>query len=332
MVLGRRKRRQSQKCGNRQFAQEGSYQNLIDVCLPGTGGMIPLPNRWLTCCWIEYQGAAVLIDCGEGTQIALKKAGLKPSRLELLLITHFHADHIAGLPGLLLTLANCARTQPLTIAGPAGLRRIVSSLTVIAPRLPYQLEIIEWSTSADNPLLSTEKSGLAVTALPLRHGMTCYGYRVDLFRKPVFNPDKAAALDIPVKLYKVLHSGESVTLEDNRTIFPEQVLDGARKTISVCYFTDTMPFPAMADFAKNADLLISEGMYYDEQMRQKIEEKNHMLFSDSANIAAKAQVKQLWLTHYSPALDRPQFGAKTAQRIFPNTVIAQDGQMITIDE
>lgn len=116
---------------------------MIDVCLPGTGGMVPLPNRWLTCCWIEYQGAAVLIDCGEGTQIALKQAGLKPARLELLLITHFHADHVSGLPGLLLTLANSARTEPLTIAGPPGLKRIVAALTIIAPRLPYPIEIIE---------------------------------------------------------------------------------------------------------------------------------------------------------------------------------------------
>jgi ribonuclease Z len=291
--------------------------------------MIPLPNRWLTCCWIEYQGAAVLIDCGEGTQIALKKAGLKPSRLELLLITHFHADHVAGLPGLLLTLSNSARTEPLTIAGPPGLRRIVSALTVIAPRLPYELEIIELDRNNPEAL---EKSGLTVTALPLRHGMTCLGYRVELFRKPVFNPEKAAALDIPVRKYKILHAGESVTLDDGRVIQPGQVLDGARKPISVCYMTDTLPFPAMADFARNVDLLISEGMYYDEEMREKIEEKNHMLFSDSARLASKCGAKRLWLTHYSPALERPGDGAETAGRIFRGAVTARDGEMLTIEE
>jgi ribonuclease Z len=316
---------------------------MIDVCLPGTGGMVPLPGRWLTCCWIEYQGAAVLIDCGEGTQIAIKSANknrgsspgedfvqswLKPSRLELLLITHFHADHVAGLPGLLLTLANSQRVQPLTIAGPPGLRRVVSALTVIAPRLPYPLEIIELDR---NSLPVIKKAGLTVTALPLRHGIACFGYRVELFRKPVFNPEKAAALDIPVGLYKVLHSGESVTLDDGRLILPEQVLDGVRKPISVCYFTDTMPFPAMADFANDVDLLISEGMYYDEQMRQKIEEKNHMLFSDSARLAAKCGAKRLWLTHYSPALERPGDGEKAARRIFPGAVAAKDGEWLSID-
>jgi len=291
--------------------------------------MVPLPNRWLTCCWIEYQGAAVLIDCGEGTQIALKQAGLKPARLELLLITHFHADHVSGLPGLLLTLANSARTEPLTIAGPPGLKRIVAALTIIAPRLPYPIEIIELDRQSPEKL---ENSGLTITALPLRHGIVCFGYRVELFRKPVFNPEKAAALDIPVRKYKMLHAGESVTLDDGRTILPQQVLDGERKPISVCYFTDTKPFPQMADFARNVDLLISEGMYYDEEMREKIEEKNHMLYSDSAHIAVKCGAKRLWLTHYSPALERPKDGIRVAERLFNGAIAAKDGEWLTIEE
>jgi ribonuclease Z len=291
--------------------------------------MLPLPNRWLTCCWIEYQGAAVLIDCGEGTQIAIKEAGLKPSRIELLLITHFHADHVAGLPGLLLTLSNAARTAPLTIAGPPGLKRIVASLTIIAPNLPFELEIIELDKDNPKPL---ERYGLTVTALPLRHRMTCLGYRVDLFRKPVFNPDKAIALDIPVQQYKVLHRGEAVTLEDGRVVQPEQVLDGERKPISVCYFTDTKLFPAMTDFAKNVDLLIGEGMYYDEEMREKIEDKKHMMFSDSARLANSCGAKRLWLTHYSPALERPWDGVKVVERIFSGTVVSKDGERLTIEE
>ncbi|MCL1882069.1 MAG: ribonuclease Z [Oscillospiraceae bacterium] len=340
---------------------------MLDVCLPGTGGMLPLPNRWLTCCWIEHQGAAILIDCGEGTQIALKKAGLKPARIELLLITHFHADHVSGLPGILLTLANSARTQPLTIAGPVGLKRIVSALTVIAPRLPFPLEIIELQFSrtvksdqptAGSPIAtsvpctpkplylqnvgghdagyrasSREKtSPVKITALPLRHGVNCLGYRIELSRKPVFNPDKAKSLDVPVKFYKHLHSGESVTLDNGRIILPEQVLDGIRRPISVCYFTDTKPFPQMIDFAKDVDLLISEGMYYDERMREKIDEKNHMLFSDSAKLASKCGAKRLWLTHYSPALERPHDGTKAVQKIFPQTTISNDGEMLTIAE
>jgi len=162
--------------------------------------------------------------------------------------------------------------------------------------------------------------------------MTCLGYRVELFRLPVFNPEKAAALDIPVRLYKVLHAGGSVTLDDSRVITPEQVLDGARKPISVCYLTDTLPFDAMADFARDVDLLIAEGMYYDEQMREKIEEKNHMLFTDSARLAAKAGAKRLWLTHYSPALERPKDGVGVAREIFKETFAARDGECLTIEE
>jgi ribonuclease Z len=290
--------------------------------------MIPLPDRWLTCCWIEYQGSAVLIDCGEGTQIALKEAGCKPSRLAVLLITHFHADHVAGLVGLLLTLCNHSRAEPLTVAGPPGLRRVVSSLTIIAPRLTFPLEIIELDKNNPVPL---EKAGLTVYAAPLRHGTTCFGYKVELKRKPVFNPQKAAALNIPVTFYKALHNGETVTLDDGETIKPEQVLDGARKPITVCYVTDTRPFAGLAGFAEGVDLLIGEGMYFDEQMREKVEEKNHMLFSDSAELAKKSGAKRLWLTHYSPALERPRDGVKIAERIFPKSEAAYDGIRLTID-
>jgi ribonuclease Z len=303
--------------------------------------MIPLPNRWLTCCWIEEQGAAILIDCGEGTQIALKKAGCKPTRLELLLITHFHADHCSGLPGILLTLANSARTEPLTIAGPVGLKRIVQALTIIAPRLPFELELIELdfrNGEVPEQLFLKNVGGhrdgqspVRIRALPLRHRVPCLGYRVELHRKPVFNPEKAKALEIPVKFYKALHAGEPITLDCGRAISPEQVLDGARETTSVCYFTDTKPFPAMADFAAGADLLIAEGMYCDEAMREKIDEKNHMLFSDAAHLAVKAGAKRLWLTHYSPALERPADGTRMVQRIFANTTVSKDGEFLTID-
>ncbi|MCL1832074.1 MAG: ribonuclease Z [Oscillospiraceae bacterium] len=312
---------------------------MLEVCLPGTGGMIPLPHRWLTCCWIEEQGAAILIDCGEGTQIALKKAGRKAPRIELLLLTHYHADHISGLPGILLTLANSARKHPLTIAGPVGLKRVVSALTVIAPRLPYELKLIELTTPEDfaQPLYLPNVGGhrdgespVRVTALPLDHGTPCLGYRTELVRKPVFNPDKAKALDIPVQYYKRLHAGEAVTLEDGRNIMPLRVLDNARKSISVCYFTDTKPFPEMVDFAEGVDLLIGEGMYYDESMRDKIDEKNHMMFSDSAWLAVKCGAKKLWLTHYSPALERPSDGERMVRRIFPQTTVSRDGEKMKI--
>ena len=294
---------------------------MIDVCLLGTGGMMPLENRWLTACWIEYEGSAILIDCGEGTQIAARAADCKLSRLDTLLVTHLHADHIAGLPGLLLTLGNAGKTTPLNIYGVAGTKRVVDALSVIAPGLEYEVNVTELPKTCD----SFKAGRLQVAYMPVKHRVPCMAYRVTLKRPPVFNPEKAAALDIPKPMYKILHSGNEITLDDGRTVTPDEVLDGARDPLSVCYCTDTLYFDELADFAYGSDLLISEGMYGTEDMREKITDKRHMLFSDSAKIARDAQVKKLWLTHYSPALIRPSENIADARKIFPNTVCAYDG-------
>ncbi len=302
---------------------------MVDVCLPGTGGMIPLVNRWLTCCWITHQGKALLIDCGEGTQIALKAAGIKVSRLETLLITHYHADHIAGLPGLLLTLGNSNKVTPLSVIGPPGLHDVVSGLTVIAPALPYSLELFELISDARAEIKTED---MQISSLPLLHSMPCLGYRIAFKRKPIFSPDRARALGIPQKLYHVLHEGQTVVLADGRTIEPHMVLDGERSPVQVCYLTDTRPMDDMIDFARNADLLISEGMYGDESMQLKMEEKGHMLFTDSARIAKEAHAKLLWLTHYSPALMDPEAYIEGARLIFPDTIAAKDGMRITLGQ
>lgn len=299
---------------------------MVDVCLPGTGGMLPLVRRYLTCCWIEVMGKAILIDCGEGTQIALSASDCKTSRLECLLITHFHADHISGLPGLMLTLGNQGKTTPLVIAGPSGVSRVVSSLLVIAQKLPFEIIIKELSSKECE---SFDISGLKVATLPLRHRVPCLGYSITYERKPVFNPEKAAALNIPVTYYKNLHSGETVEI-NGKTYTPDMVIDGEREPFKVTYCTDTSPFDGIGDFAKGSDLFICEGMYCDEEMRDKMDEKHHMLFSDAAEIAAKADVPELWLTHYSPALVKPADFADKVKEIFPNTVVSYDGMKKTI--
>ena len=295
---------------------------MLDVCLPGTGGMIPLPERWLSCCWIECQGKALLIDCGEGTQIALRKAGCHLSRLDVLMITHFHADHIAGLPGLLLTLGNNGKDSPLTVIGPKGLKSVVSALMIIAPALPYPVELIELGRSAEGTL---EAGALELSYLPLAHGVPCFGYRVSLRRMPVFNPDKAERLGVPKMLYRALHTGESVKLDDGRRIKPEMVLDGERRPISVTYITDTLWTDRMAGFARDTDLLVCEGMYGEPEMHEKMEEKGHMIFSDSARVAAEAGAHHLWLTHYSPAMKDPGNYLENAKAIFERSEIGYDG-------
>lgn len=301
----------------------------MEVCLPGTGGVIPLENRWLTCCWVEHQGKALLIDCGEGTQVALKKAGCKLSRLNTLLITHFHADHTAGLPGLLLTLGNSGKTTPLTIIGPMGLHLVVAALTVIAPVLPYPLYLLE--LEADKPG-KLDADAMEIRCLPLKHGIPCFGYRVSVKRKPIFNPQKAKQLGVPVTLYHALHAGQTVTLPDGRMVKPEMVLDGERASLSICYCTDTQPTDGLTEFARNADLLVCEGMYGDESMRGKVEEKGHMLFSDSARIARDSGAKRLWLTHFSPALTAPEQYLDEARSIFPQAEVAYDGIRITLGQ
>ncbi|NTV91112.1 MAG: ribonuclease Z [Clostridiales bacterium] len=315
---------------------------MLDVCLPGTGGVIPLVNRWLSCCWIEYQGKALLIDCGEGTQIALKKAGCRYSHLEVLLLTHFHADHVAGLPGLMLTLSNNGKTSPLVIVGPAGLNKVVSSLTVIAPILQYPIHLIELRENLpgfldQHSLLvdtfdkhSLDHDELRVSYLPLNHNIPCFGYMVTVKRKPVFNPQKASDLGVPQVLYKQLHAGTPLLLEDGRSITPDMVLDGSRPPVKVCYCTDTKPVAAMADFARGSDLFICEGMYDDFGMQEKMAQRGHMIFSDSARIARDAGVGQLWLTHFSPALSEPEKYVGNAREIFPNTLTAYDGIRITV--
>jgi ribonuclease Z len=304
---------------------------MLDIMLPGTGGMLPSDTRWLSCCWLESQGRAVLIDCGEGTQIALKKQNLRLGNVNTLLITHFHADHISGLPGLLLSLGNYGKTSPLLIAGPKGLGRVVNALLTIAPSLPFPIELKELF-GGTNGEEAFDSDGFRIESFRLRHGMICLGYKVTLFRKPVFNPEKAAALCLPVKVYKRLHAGQSVALEDGRTITPDMVLDGERAPLRVGYYTDTRAFREIADFMAGCDLLIAEGMHGDEEIADKIHEKKHSMIRESAKIAALAGVNRLWLTHYSPALANPREYLSDARKIFPSTKMGYDGISITLPE
>ena len=301
---------------------------MLSVCLPGTGGFMPLIDRWLTCCWIEYQGHAILIDCGEGTQLALKKAGLHLSRLDMVFITHFHADHVAGLAGMLLSLGNSGRDEqkPLTIAGPPGLNKMIPALLVIAP-LPYPVHLIELSPGDMIP----GYGDITISCMALKHRVACYGYRVDLKRKPVFSPEKAEALKVPKQFWKKLHNGEAVQLSDGRIILSEDVIERARTPISVSYCTDTLPMPEIADFAKGVDLMIAEGMYGDDCMAEKVAEKKHSLYSQSARLAKEAGAKRLWLTHFSPAMQNPEEYLENVRMIFPNTEVGKDGIKIELE-
>lgn len=287
--------------------------------------MLPLPERWLTSMWLEYNGRACLVDCGEGTQIAINRHGIKLSHLDTLLITHVHADHISGLAGLLLSLGNCGKTDVLKIYGHTGITPVIKQLCCICPVLPFELEIHEL------PLCESqfEWNDMIISAIPLKHSVDCLGYSFVLNRKPVFNPQKAKSLNVDVKYWKDLHAGKSVNI-DGREITQEMVTDEQRKPIKVTYMTDSKYFNKMIDFAKDSDLLISEGMYGDDEYIGKMAEKGHMVFSQSAEVAKKSGSKLLWLTHYSPALVNPQQYADSVKKIFENTVVSRDGEKIVL--
>lgn len=298
---------------------------MVDVCLAGTGGMMPLPQRALTCLWVEYNGHAALIDCGEGTQVALEKQELKLSRLELILITHTHGDHILGLPGLMLTLSNCGKTSPLTICGPKGMMHVINGICCICPMLPFPVEVIEFNEDE----LSRTWTDFTVDTIPLKHTMPCLGYRLTLNRLPVFDPVKAQQKNIPQQYWQRLHRGECVTVGEN--IYTQQdVVGEKRDPLIICYMTDTVCFDGMAEFAKNADLLVCEGMYGDLEKVDKMMARGHTVFAQAANLANKASAKRLWLTHYSPALTDPHEYEKSVKEIFAQTVVCDDGEKLTL--
>ncbi len=292
---------------------------MIDVCLLGTGGMLPLPYRALTSLMIRYNGSNILIDCGEGTQNQIRQKGWSFKPIDVICITHFHADHISGLPGLLLTMGNAERTEPLTMIGPKGLTKVVNSLRIIAPELPFDINFME----LDEDYNQIDICGLKLEAFRVNHRVMCYGYNIMLPRAGKFDAMKAKTLDLPVKYWSVLQKGELVEYE-GKTYTSDMVMGESRKGLKITYCTDTRPVPHIAEYAKNADLFICEGMYGEEDKLDKAKEHKHMTMMEAAGLAKKAQPKELWLTHYSPATARPYEYYDKIKGIFPATVIPKD--------
>ncbi|MBQ3079429.1 MAG: ribonuclease Z [Clostridia bacterium] len=290
---------------------------MIDVCLLGTGGMMPLPGRFLTSLYLRKDGRAVLIDCGEGTQTAIRTAGLRFKCIDGVLITHFHADHVSGLPGLFLTLGNEGREEPLHIYGPAGLQRVVNALRVIVPELPYEIVCHEFEGARPDPF---RLSGMSIQPFHADHGMPCFGYRISLSRSGKFDPVRAKQNGVPVKLWSRLQAGECA-----EGFTPNDVLGPDRRGLSILYSTDTRPVPAMTELGKDADLLILEGMFGEEDKLERALETHHMTMREAAEIACQCGAKSLWLTHFSPATPHPEEFQEAVASVFENTVIGIDG-------
>ena len=300
---------------------------MLDICLLGSGGMMPLPYRWLTALMVRYNGSSLLIDCGEGTQIAIKEKGWSFKPIDVICFTHYHGDHISGLPGLLLTMGNAERTEPLTLIGPKGLERVVNALRVIAPESPFPIIYKEINGNEETFELA---DGYRLKAFRVNHGILCYGYTLELDRAGKFQLQKAMEQEIPKQYWSRLQKGETIT--DEQAVYtPDMVLGPPRKGIKLTYCTDTRPVPAIVENASGSDLFICEGMYGEKDKDAKAREHKHMTFYEAAKLARDAQVGEMWLTHYSPSLTRPEEYMDDVRKIFPAAKAGKDRKSVELD-
>ena len=298
---------------------------MLDICLLGTGGMMPLPHRYLTSLMTRYNGSSLMIDCGEGTQVAVKTKGWSFKPIDVICFTHYHADHISGLPGMLLTMGNAERKEPLTLIGPKGLEKVVNALRMIAPELPFPIIMKE----INGPEETFRVNGYEITAFRVNHNVLCYGYTIQIHRTGKFSVERARENDIPLKFWNPLQKGETIEA-DGKIYTPDMVLGPDRKGIKLTYCTDTRPTASLVSHAAESDILICEGMYGDPEKEAKAREYKHMTMKEAATVARDAKVKEMWLTHFSPSLVHPEEYLKTVREIFPDTYVGKDGKSVDL--
>ena len=301
---------------------------MLDICLLGTGGMMPLPYRRLTSLMTRFNGSSLLIDCGEGTQVAIRERGWSFHDIDVICITHFHGDHISGLPGLLLSMGNAERTEPVTIIGPKGLERTVNALRIIAPELPFEVRFIE----LNDQVCEYSLFGYRITAFKVNHRVTCYGYTINIDRAGKFDPVKAEKNNVPMKAWSRLQKGQTVEI-DGVTYTKDMILGPERKGIKVTYCTDTRPVKIISEMAAGSDIFICEGMYGVDDKDNKAVEHKHMTFNEAALLAKAADPApcEMWLTHYSPSMVNPMEYIDNIRKIFPKSIAAKDLRTVTLN-
>ena len=299
---------------------------MLEFCTLGTGGTLPIPERALSSLYVRVNGRSLLIDCGEGTQVGIRRLGWGFRCLDGMLLTHYHGDHCTGIAGLLLSLEKAGRDEPFHIWGPKGLKRVVEGLCVIVPPLSFAVHLHELPAEGGE----IDLIGLKIRAFPVNHGgIPCFGYRMTLERGAVFDPEKAKALDVPIQEWKRLQQGETVRL-GLRKIHPSDVKGAERKGITLVFSTDTRPCETLQKHCEDADLLILEGMYGNEEKMPQALKNHHMLFAEAAETARNARAGGLLLTHFSTSMEDPENYLPEARTIFERTWAAKDGETVTM--
>jgi ribonuclease Z len=293
---------------------------VIDVLLLGTGAMVPLPGRPLSSLLVRAGKSLVLFDCGEGTQVEMRRHHWGFRALDAICLSHLHADHVAGLPGLFHTVANAGRTEPMHLYGPAGTAEVIRGLRVIAQHLPFDMVIHEVGDGAAFPL----PEGMEVTVAEAAHRVACVAYRVDVARSRAFDPAKAEALGLPRTLWSRLQKGEAVTL-DGAVIGPDAVLGEPRKGVAFAFMTDTRPTPGLVRLANGVDLLVCEATYAEDADAEKANLWGHLTLRQACGIAAEAGAGALWTTHFGGGIEDPVALESTARAMFGPTTMGRPG-------
>lgn len=309
---------------------------MLDIVLLGSGGGMPMPNRFLSSMLISYKGRKILIDCGEGTQVSMRKSKTGFKSIDLICITHAHGDHIFGLPGLLSTIGNSDRTEPITIVGPKGIKDILKGLMLSISYLPYTVRIIENPESSIGlNVLSkgieikdsgkeTTDSDIIISTLELDHSSPCLAYSFYIRRGPKFHPEKAELNHVPREIWGRLQNQEIIIYKE-KEYTPDMVLGEERKGIKLSYITDTRPIDLISNFINESNLFVCEGTYGDNEDLEKAIKNKHMTFAEAAKLANDGNAEELLLTHFSPSIDEPSLYESNATKIFLNTIIGLDG-------
>ena len=301
---------------------------MIDLTLLGCGGNVPMPNRFLSSLFINYKGRKMLIDCGEGTHVAMKKYNCGFKTIDLILITHLHGDHIIGLIGLLQTMGNSGKTDDLTIVGPVGITDAMNAIKVLVEYLPYRVYVIEnpkEKFSLEHDILKD----IEISTIDLEHSTECIGYSLYFKRKAKFDRQKAMSNEVPQILWKKLQEQDTVIYND-KTYYSSMVLGDERKGIKLSFITDTRPTFEIPQFIYGSNLFICEGMYGDDLDISKAVKNKHMTFREAASLANAGNVDKLLLTHFSPSIEEPKDFAHNATNLFKDTIIGEDGLSLSL--